>query len=304
MHGKDFKGEKIPFGALVFFKPSGARAVDQDDKFDPKAIPGVFAGYNLGPGNHWNRQYRCWELADFTKQNLSYDTSRPAKAVARPHITEKVVLHQPLTFPLKQMYEYMNTTLEGLREHMRLDGEPIYIDDIDDDDDEDGDGGDDDQPQGGDEKQIESEGNPKMKELLQEINGPSFDASRAAIDQQDLDDYEQSVLGADDAADKKDELDAAEDKPGPSGEEPLKHYREGKPGDGIVYEDDWGYKCKIDKVGRPYTRSEKMEGELFVHRYDPRTLPQKIGRNFHWWKGNAWNVWNKTWKTKELLKRR
>ena len=39
------------------------------------------------------------------------------------------------------MYEYMNTTLEGLREHKRLDGEPIYIDDIDDDDDEDGNGG-------------------------------------------------------------------------------------------------------------------------------------------------------------------
>ena len=146
MHGKDFKGEKIPFGALVFFKPSGARSVDQGDKFDPKAIPGVFAGYNLGSGNHWNRQYRCWELADFTKQNLSYDTSRPAKAVARPHITEKVVMHQPLTFPLKQMYEYMNTTLEGLKEHMRLDGDPIYIDDIDDDDDEDGDGDDDDRP--------------------------------------------------------------------------------------------------------------------------------------------------------------
>ena len=95
-----------------------------------------------------------------------------------------------------------------------------------------------------------------MKELLQEINGPSFDASRAAVDKQDIEDYEQSVIGEDDAADKKNGHDASEDKPGPSGDEPLKHYREGKPGDGIVYEDDWGYKCKIDKVGRPYKIGE------------------------------------------------
>ena len=95
-----------------------------------------------------------------------------------------------------------------------------------------------------------------MKELLQEINGPSFDASRAAVDKQDIEDYEPSVIGEDDAADKKNGPDASEDKPGPSVDEPLKHYREGKPGDGIVYEDDWGYKCKIDKVGRPYKIGE------------------------------------------------
>ena len=56
LHNKEFPGIKVPFGALVFFKPSGARAVDQDHKFDPKAIPGVFAGYNMGSGHHWNRQ--------------------------------------------------------------------------------------------------------------------------------------------------------------------------------------------------------------------------------------------------------
>ena len=126
-----------------------------------------------------------------------------------------------------------------------------------------------------------------MKELLQEINGPSFDASRAAVDKQDIEDYEPSVNGEDDAADKKNGPDASEDKPGPSGDEPLKHYREGKPGDGIVYEDDWGYKFARSTKWVDLTRSEKMEGGLFVHHYDPRTLPQRIGRNFHWWRGNA-----------------
>eukprot|EP00435_Cladocopium_sp_Y103_P020509 s934_g5.t1 len=58
LHGEDFKGKMIPFGAWVFFKPSGARAVEQKHKFDPKGIPGIFAGYELAPGLHWSRKYR------------------------------------------------------------------------------------------------------------------------------------------------------------------------------------------------------------------------------------------------------
>ena len=44
LHGSEFKGEKIPFGTLVYFKPSGARVNEQAHKFDPKGIPGAFAG--------------------------------------------------------------------------------------------------------------------------------------------------------------------------------------------------------------------------------------------------------------------
>ena len=60
LHGKEFKGKMIPFGALVYFKPSDARAREQQHKFDPMGIPGVFAGYSLGPGLHWSRKYRVW----------------------------------------------------------------------------------------------------------------------------------------------------------------------------------------------------------------------------------------------------
>ena len=58
LHGEEFKGKMIPFGALVYFKPSDARAREQQHKFDPMGIPGVFAGYSLGPGLHWSRKYR------------------------------------------------------------------------------------------------------------------------------------------------------------------------------------------------------------------------------------------------------
>ena len=35
LHGEEFKGKMIPFGALVYFKPSDARAREQQHKFDP-----------------------------------------------------------------------------------------------------------------------------------------------------------------------------------------------------------------------------------------------------------------------------
>ena len=50
LHGENFKGEAIPFGAKVYFKPSTARKNEQDHKFDPKGIPGIFAGYEVTTG--------------------------------------------------------------------------------------------------------------------------------------------------------------------------------------------------------------------------------------------------------------
>ena len=44
LHGEEFKGEKIPFGALVDFKPSEARG-GKREKFEPRGETGIFAGY-------------------------------------------------------------------------------------------------------------------------------------------------------------------------------------------------------------------------------------------------------------------
>ena len=254
VHGKEFPGEKIPFGALVFFKPSGARKVDQDHKFDPKAIPGVFAGYNLGSGHHWNRQYLCWELTDFADQNLSYDTRKPKKALLRPHITEKVVMQQPLTFPLKEMYEYMNVSLEGLREKERLDGEPIYLDDIDDDDDDDSKPDDDEKPDQ-DQQKLGGEGGSKLQELIDRINQPDYDKYRNAVDDDDYVPSELDELPDHSAVDE--ELKDKDQEPSSSHSgKKYESYEKGKPGDGIIYEDMWGDPCKIDSKGRTYKVGE------------------------------------------------
>ena len=87
--GKNSREKMIPFGALVYFKPSDARAREQQHKFDPMGIPGVFAGYSLGPGLHWSRKYRVWALCDWTKQNLAYDAEKPIAKLRTPHYTEK-----------------------------------------------------------------------------------------------------------------------------------------------------------------------------------------------------------------------
>lgn len=65
MHKENFKGPKIPLGAKVIFKPSDAREREQDTKFDPKGLYGVFAGYVIESGNKWSRRMLEWNLRDF-----------------------------------------------------------------------------------------------------------------------------------------------------------------------------------------------------------------------------------------------
>ena len=136
LHGADFAGKLIPYGARVNYKPPKTREAGQLHKFGPDSIPGVFAGYHIGPGMHWSRQYKVWPLSEFVHQNLGDDANKPEHRLLKPHLTEKVEMVTPLTFPCKQEYERVNTTLEGMKEKELLDGDPSKRP-RDDDDDED-----------------------------------------------------------------------------------------------------------------------------------------------------------------------
>ena len=180
LHGEEFKGKMIPFGALVYFKPSDARAREQQHKFDPMGIPGVFAGYSLGPGLHWSRKYRVWALCDWTKQNLAYDAEKPIAKLRTPHYTEKVELKEPLEFPCKAEYERINVTIEGLKVKDRLDGnsEMLPPPPPDDDDDDDDDGGGDDGGQPSSKALPEkSEGEREAERLLGRFDSPTRDGT-------------------------------------------------------------------------------------------------------------------------------
>ena len=132
------------------YKPPKTREAGQLHKFGPDSIPGVFAGYHIGPGMHWSRQYKVWPLSEFVNQNLGDDASKPEHRLLKPHLTEKVEMVSPLKFPLKEEYERMNATLEGMKEKELLDGDPSkapgnddeeYEPDGDDDELDDGDEG-------------------------------------------------------------------------------------------------------------------------------------------------------------------
>ena len=232
LHGEEFKGKMIPFGALVYFKPSDARAREQQHKFDPMGIPGVFAGYSLGPGLHWSRKYRVWALCDWTKQNLAYDAEKPIAKLRTPHYTEKVELKEPLEFPCKAEYERINVTIEGLKVKDRLDGNSEMLPPPpDDDDDDDDDGGDDGGQASSKVLPEKSEGEREAERLLGRFDSPA----------------RMGPPGIDKPAHP--DLDIPEGGP--------EHYSVGKAGDGIVYLNDDGEWVKLNSRGHPYRIDER-----------------------------------------------
>ena len=103
--GEDEKahGSNFTEGAKFFFMPSSQGRMLQKHKFDPKGIPGIFAGYEVKPGMNWSRQYRVWSLETFTTQSLAFDARRPIRKLNRPQLTDTVVLMNPIEFPLQNM---------------------------------------------------------------------------------------------------------------------------------------------------------------------------------------------------------
>ena len=235
LHGEEFKGKMIPFGVLVYFKPSGSREREQQHKFDPMGIPGVFAGYSLGPGLHWSRKYRVWALCDWTKQSLAYDAEKPIAKLRTPHYTERVELKEPLEFPCKAEYEKINVTIEGLKVKDRLDGNSEMLlpppPEDDDDEDDDGDGG----------------GLPSSKVPQKKIEGElSLDEIDAELFPEDPP-IRMGPPGINKPAHP--DLEILEGGP--------EHYSVGKAGDGVVYLNDDGEWVKLNSRGHPYRIDER-----------------------------------------------
>ena len=75
-------------------------------------------------------------------------------------------MHLPLTFPCKDIYEKVNTTLEGLAVKDRLEGSPDFLDDRQDDDDDD----EDDDEDGDDDKPKKNKTNNKIDRQEEEFD--------------------------------------------------------------------------------------------------------------------------------------
>ena len=224
LHGTDFAGKLIPYGARVNYKPPKTREAGQLHKFGPDSIPGVFAGYHIGPGMHWSRQYKVWPLSEFVHQNLGDDASKPEHRLLKPHLTEKVEMVTPLTFPCKQEYERVNTTLEGMKERELLDGDSSKR--PRDDDEEDEQEEDDDELDDGDDGGPGPSGGKASKKPIE--------ASEDIFDDKDPEEMTLQEL-----------IDAQPD-----------HWKSGKAGDGKVYLNDDGEKVKLNVKGNPYKIGE------------------------------------------------
>ena len=112
-HGTDFTGQRLPFGCGVYFKPAVTKYVL--DKANARASYGICLGYRLAPGCRWNGEYIVADLTDFVNLDLSESASGQGIHLYE-HVTKVVKLPtNGYIFPLKQRYDYLNTTLEGLR---------------------------------------------------------------------------------------------------------------------------------------------------------------------------------------------
>ena len=188
---------------------------------------------SIGEGNTWLGH--AWAFSDMTKQNYSFNAKTIIDKLRHPHLTEKIEVHLPLKFPCKDIYEKVNTTLEGLAVKDRLEGSPDFLEDQQDDHDDD----EDDDEDGGDDKLKKNKTNNKIERQEEE-----FDQMLREMD---------IKLGNE----KNDKVDVFGQPPlpPPDGEPPFdgpEHHSMGKPGDGIIYLSDIGEHVKLDKRGRPY----------------------------------------------------
>ena len=170
-------------------------------------------------------------------QNLGDDASKPEHRLPKPHLTEKVVMVNPLTFPLNSEYERMKTTLEGMKEKELLDGEPSKATGPDEDEYE---------PDGDDDELDDGEeGGPGPSGG--KVSEKPFAAPEGIFDDKDPEEMTLQEL-----------IDARPD-----------HWRKGKAGDGKIYLSDDGEKVKLNVKGYPYKIGEDGR-RLFKTSFRPK----------------------------------
>ncbi len=106
-----FDGPKIPFGALIDFKPQKDDA-KKITKGSPDTVPGVFLGYKIQPGGLWQGEYRVAALTEF----VSLDLVAFGRHDDIHHQVVKEIVWFPkmvVVFPLRAKYDYCTRSLAG-----------------------------------------------------------------------------------------------------------------------------------------------------------------------------------------------
>ena len=117
----------IPFGCGVYFKPSSTQR--ENSAAEPALSFGIFLGYRIAPGGKWNKEYLIADLDSFCGKDLSANADRGQFWWGSWHIVKQVKLSDKgIHFPLKERYDWFNTTLEGKEKHH--DQIPVVLNDI------------------------------------------------------------------------------------------------------------------------------------------------------------------------------
>ena len=89
--GEDFGGWRLPFGALVHYRPPKP-VLKSLPKFSPTSIPGIFVGWHLEPGCRWRGDYLVISLGQFKV---------PGRRNFSIHRIKEVVSFDAMHFPLQ-----------------------------------------------------------------------------------------------------------------------------------------------------------------------------------------------------------
>ena len=105
-----FPGLRVPFLARVMFiqLPPIAKSTDTH-RADSVYVPGVFLGWSAAPGGKWTGRYFCAALTEFVGMDL-----RVGGHVREQEVLDVIFDENEVVFPLKNMYDRANRTLEGL----------------------------------------------------------------------------------------------------------------------------------------------------------------------------------------------
>ena len=220
LHGEHLKGEKIPFGALVEFKPSDARG----DKRAIRTERGNLYLCWLQP-EFWSSlgtKISAWALTSFAGVDLSIRKAKIPPRLRQPHRTERIVLKIPISFPIQEKYKRRNETIEGVEEISGEDDRGVHLEQPAEDEDPD-------------------------PTLLQDI------------DQRQLDEVEEIAgIVHDEKGEDVEVLEpgSKEDKDTVEDVTDLPHISTGKAKDCIIYRNHLGKTVKLDARGRPYPVGE------------------------------------------------
>jgi hypothetical protein len=104
LHGSDFTGLIVPFGALLLYKATKYEAKSRL-KFEPAGVYGIFLGYHVEPGMGHAGDYYILNFESVRAVDLT------AARVAIVRVKE-VIPQVPYRFPLRELAIKRQTTLE------------------------------------------------------------------------------------------------------------------------------------------------------------------------------------------------